>query len=184
MQVIDNKNILKSYIGDKQIVKKIINGTVVYGQPDFASYYQIDRFDNYTVVGSPTIENGIVSEFSSDNKLTLPSLSATNGNPFEMQFAFTSNTTTVNALLIFYGTGNSPIRFGVFSSNRPVFRFHIVGDTQTAEKQVAFNTVTSMNTKYIAKAVYDGTTVNCYLYNGSGTLLQTFHQRSKEPVAL
>lgn len=45
MQVIDNKNILKSYIGDKQIVKKIINGTVVYGQPDFASYYEINEND-------------------------------------------------------------------------------------------------------------------------------------------
>lgn len=129
--------------------------------------------NNYTIIGSPTIIDGVVSGFSENDKLNLPALSATGGNPFEMQFAFISKTTTVNGLLILYGGSSNTTRFGVYSSNRPAFLFHIVGGSASAYQQIAFDTVTSMNTKYIAKAVYDGATVNCYLYDGSGTLLET-----------
>lgn len=124
----------------------------------------------YTTVGTPTIVDNVASGFSTSNYLTLPTLTATAGNPFEMQIAFTAYSTTANALNIYFNPSYRG-RFGVFSSNRPVFRFQNTG--LTTYTQVAFDTVISMNTKYTAKAVYNGTTVNAYLYNASGTLLET-----------
>lgn len=57
----NNKDILKSFIGNKRVIKKYLNNKIVYGIPDFAQYYNIQGYDNYEVVGNPTIVNGIVS---------------------------------------------------------------------------------------------------------------------------
>lgn len=61
----NNKDILKSFIGNNRVIKKYLNNEVVYGTPDFAQYYNIQGYDNYEVVGNLTIKNGIVSGFSS-----------------------------------------------------------------------------------------------------------------------
>ena len=37
----NNKDILKSFIGNKRVIKKYLNNKIVYGIPDFAQYYNI-----------------------------------------------------------------------------------------------------------------------------------------------
>ena len=68
----NDKNILKSFIGNKRLIKKYLNNKIVYGTPDFAQYYNIQGYDNYKVVGSPTITDGVASGFSRNNYLTAP----------------------------------------------------------------------------------------------------------------
>lgn len=60
----NNKDILKSFIGNNRIVKKYLNNKIVYGIPDFAQYYLIDHKDNYNIVGDTIIQNNIANNFS------------------------------------------------------------------------------------------------------------------------
>ena len=69
----NNKDILKFFIGNKRVVRKYLNNKIVYGTPDFAQYYNIQGYDNYEVVGSPTITDGVASGFSVSDYVNLSS---------------------------------------------------------------------------------------------------------------
>lgn len=100
MQVIDNKNILKCYIGDKQVIKKYIGNQLVYGQPDFASYYNFKTFNNYTVAGSPTIVDGVASGFSRNDYLSIAQSFPLTTSDWEMHFNATTTPNNAQQRLI------------------------------------------------------------------------------------
>ena len=94
----NNKDILKSFIGNKRVIKKYLNNKIVYGIPDFAQYYNIQGYDNYEVVGNPTITEGMVSNFSSINYITVPAFSPSD-NTWKIVTKFKLTDTTTNQVI-------------------------------------------------------------------------------------
>lgn len=94
----NNKDILKSFIGNKRVIKKYLNNKIVYGIPDFAQYYNIQGYDNYEVVGNPTITEGMVSNFSSINYITVPAFSPSDST-WKIVTKFKLTDTTTNQII-------------------------------------------------------------------------------------
>lgn len=158
----NNKNVLKSYIGDKQIVKKIINGTVVYGSPDFASYYQIDRFNNYKVIGSITNTNGVITGLSNGtNYLQIDYQLPQIINSFEMVVRCDTGTTGRGCYTYSYPEGY--YTYGAFAAQA------VIKSATSAKTYWRYKAQeTSSETEHILKAE-DGTslatTTNQLVYN-------------------
>ena len=94
----NNKDILKFFIGNKRVVRKYLNNKIVYGTPDFTQYYNIQGYDNYEVVGNPTITDGMVSNFSSINYITVPAFSPSD-NTWKIVTKFKLTDTTTNQVI-------------------------------------------------------------------------------------
>lgn len=188
MEIIDNKNILKSYIGDKQIVKKIINGTVVYGQPDFASYYQIDKFNNYTIVGSPTIENGIVNNFSTSNYLTLPAPDLSTSNNWEIATKVNIPRLTGSYQVFFTGSANHQFVGVDITSSGALLA--AIGNSSGNGWQVmeSSNTwkgtrkVIPLNTDFWAKITFNGSKYSIYYSDDGENWEETIYYESTQKI--
>lgn len=89
----NNKDILKSFIGNKRVIKKYLNNKIVYGIPDFAQYYNIQGYDNYEVVGNPTIVDGVASGFSANDYFSLVHPTVSSANYVEVGCKFTTGDT-------------------------------------------------------------------------------------------
>ena len=82
----------------------------------------------YTIVGSPTITDGVVSNLSANDYLQLPSVDLSNVNKFEINIGFTTNATNSanwNAYIMYFNDGKARY-FGTDYQKKTVF---ITGST-------------------------------------------------------
>ncbi len=110
----------------------------------------------YETIGSPTIEAGVVSGFSDDDYLTLPSYLTSTMTSFEVVVPFVTNDITVdNAGLI--DTSSSPghnFRLTVTSAGNLRFRFSTSANSTSYAVSITGSTVLSVGVKYWAKVTY------------------------------
>ena len=133
-----------------------------------ATKYKLQAVVGYTIVGSPTIVDGVVSGFSSANYLTLPSVDFSSN--FESQVAFTVNTYSTCGIMCL----NSYTYKGwhCIGSNLLSFTLNISDGENSKNIRASFTI--SNNTFYIANAKRVGNNVVCSLYsNGSLVNQQT-----------
>ena len=124
----------------------------------------------YTVVGSPTIVNGVVSGFGVANYLALPKLDLANATNMEISMrAKTPAAFASNYWNVILRTSNESTEAWVIG---------VANDVQTGDKYfdvlgvgLTQYTNVSTDTWYRIKAVKSGTSVTAYLYDDSGTLL-------------
>lgn len=114
---------------------------------------------DYTIVGSPTIDNGVVSGFSVNDYLTLPQIDLS--GPFEMLFKFTTPSTWGSAYdVIFTCAGFSFQKQGA----KRMLGYYL-RDVRTSTLIQINGSHTSLleNTTYYTKAVYNGETITVYI---------------------
>ena len=106
----------------------------------------------YTVVGSPTITDGVASGFSSSDYLEL-SQQANNSIPFEMVVCFTANSVTTNHDgFVICAVGDAQMYINTHSQLGVKY-------STGSNKWITEPTILSANTKYWGKFTYDGTQV-------------------------
>lgn len=124
-----------------------------------ALYHSARGSVGYTIVGSPTIVDGVVSNFNASNYLKFNSQTFSPGSgPFEIQLDYT--------------TGNSATSYGYslylpcININQPGgvgnFRINITTTTET----FYLRTERLANTKYVLKVTYDGNGLYSLYSNG------------------
>ena len=130
----------------------------VNGQPWFGicpvevKKHQLMGPVGYTVVGSPTITDGVASGFSSSNYLEL-SQQANNSIPFEMVVCFAANSvTTTNNGFVICAVGDAQMYINTHSQLGVKY-------STGSNKWITEPTILSANTKYWGKFTYDGTQV-------------------------
>lgn len=140
-----------------------------------ATKYNIQAVVGYTVVGSPTITDGVFSGFSSANYLYLPS--APSWSNIDILETFTTFTTsTMNTLQIVMGGRYSQATccVEITSANKTLFRitYSDSGGT-TRYKETTINYVLSANTKYKVKNYFNKQTlvIKSELYDENGIML-------------
>ena len=129
--------------------------------------YNLQAVVGYTVVGSPTITDGVVSGFSaSDYLTTVYGVFPDFEEDFELQIKFTTGANVSNSLLI--GTNTSLINgFRIVSSQlNMTLRYDVAKQNTVSYTLVA-------NTTYYAKALKKGTSLICSLYDENNVLLAT-----------
>ena len=137
--------------------------------------YNLQAVVGYTVVGSPTIVDGVVSGFSSGNYLYLPS--APSWSNIDILETFTTFTTsTMNTLQIVMGSRYSQATccVEITSANKPLFRITYSDSGGTTKyKETTINYVLSANTKYKVKNYFNKQTlvIKSELYDENGIML-------------
>jgi hypothetical protein len=114
--------------------------------------FRVPNEVGYTVVGSPTIVDGVVSGFSSENYLSLPSLNF-NSNNTEIVIKFTTGATISNQLLLNVGSN----QLYISSSSHLTFKINYSGN-----KWLTGASLIQPNTTYYAKFI--NTSDGCSLY--------------------
>lgn len=127
----------------------------LYLNPVLKKYYKYGTEPNVTVVGSPTIENGVASGFSSTSWLVLPENFSPNSNSWDMVAKF-----NLSALGAERGLFNSssvayqPIDIVVTKENKLYFGAY-VNNTSTLLFNVTGTTTLEVNKDYYVKASYN-----------------------------
>ncbi len=130
-----------------------------------ALYHGVKGPVNYTVVGSPTIVDGVASGFSNSDYFTLPYLPGettpyfTNRYPFELVIKFKKESSATQQIV--YGDIN------ILADNTVQVHFNNGSNTV----YIAGTTVIQINTYYYVKVVYDGSDVYYYLKEENGTYI-------------
>lgn len=119
----------------------------------------------YEVVGSPTIENGVVSGFSVNDYLTLPQPDLS--GPFEMFFKFTTPSTWGTAYDVVFST--SGVSFQKQGPNR-YLAYYLIGTGESSFTQYnGSHRLLQENTTYYVKIVYDETAITAYISTDGNT---------------
>ncbi|MCR5260647.1 MAG: phage tail protein [Candidatus Gastranaerophilales bacterium] len=120
----------------------------------YLSTFDITKF---TVIGSPTIDNGVVSGFASGNNISTGIALDPDNNTLEIDFPFTTggNLSTTQC----FANCNNAI-YGRIESGYIKFAFGTGVQPWTYDETIA---AAEANTKYILKLTYDLTTYKIYL---------------------
>lgn len=127
---------------------------------------------NYTVVGNPTIVDGVASGFSTSNYLRLPKLPGqvseyfTVRYPFVEQIAFNSGNSNIVGYLLY---GNMSAIVYTNGNNRYI---QLVFNNGNDAIYVNGNVVIQDNTDYVLRISFDGSKVISEIKQGSGSFVQ------------
>ena len=132
----------------------------------------------YTVVGSPTINSGVVSGFSADNVLSIANSFPAEYSSFEQVVTFTtsndlSQSFPLERLLIPGTRGGIDLTYS--NSNLQLHSYFITTETPSSDKGITVYRPLSANTTYTGKFMWNGTTYTLELWSngtklGFGTL--------------
>ena len=127
-----------------------------------------------TVVGSPTIQDGVVSGFSSSDYLSVSI--PVNFDTYELIANFNVSTINTQQAVIMGTYGQGSLGIEITSNNKVLFRVTFY-DTNNAQKYKEIKTTQSIttNTWYSAKAYLNRITfeVSLYLYDNNGNLIES-----------
>ena len=119
----------------------------------------------YTVVGSPTIVDGVVSGFSSANYLRAPDLP--NYTKLERFVKFNTGTTTTNTRTII---GSSP--YGSINLEATTNKIRTTIFVSPTYATMTLNTALLENTTYYYRDILENGTVKGYLYDSNMNLIE------------
>lgn len=116
--------------------------------------------NNYTVVGSPTITNGVASGFSNSNYLTLSNCVKDASSSFEIVTAVNRNNPSLTGYnySIFDCATRSSISIYLGSAYKLLFWVSSNGGLLSDVAEITGTTTLSVGTKYYVKATYDSST--------------------------
>lgn len=171
----NNKDILKSFIGNKRVVRKYLNNKIVYGIPDFAQYYNIQGYDNYEIVGSPTIVDGVVSDFTLQDRIITSQNAPTDDiTKYSFHIKFKIGTIGISQSVLTYTSSN---REGVTISNTGVLRWQIGRIRGTTSDAVINSPISiSQGDEILAEGFYKGN--NTFAFRVSKDGGQTWAERT------
>lgn len=154
--------------------------------------YQDKGTVDYTIVGTPTIADGVVSGFSSGNYLGASALLYDNTTtPFNVNIRFargsgTTNSTAFGCRSVVSGTSYPRLRFYMSSSNKMsiALRDFTEDTTDGTAVTTTFSTALTEGVYYSANVNYNGIdTVTYTLYDNNGTELETITKTMKTKIS-
>jgi len=174
----NNKNILKSFIGNKRVIKKYLNNKIVYGIPDFAQYYNIQGYDNYKVVGNPTIVDGVASDFTLQDRIITSQNAPTDDiTKYSFHIKFKIGTIGTSQSVLTYTSSN---REGVTISNKGVLRW-LIGRVSGTTGDATINSPVSISQgdEILAEGFYKGNNTFAFRVSKDGgqTWAESTHTR-------
>ena len=122
---------------------------------------ELFKFPNMTIIGTPTIQNGQVSNFTLEDYLEFPFLVDFRGRPFEINFAFTTgNNVTVqqNILDSMFGLALA------IKDGHTLMAISYNGETWSNQYTGTLNI--EPNTTYVYKISWNGILYKVQYYNG------------------
>lgn len=171
---VDNANPLTytNIMGETRTVDSLLS-IDVSGTPYF--------YENFTKIGSPTINNGVVSGFSSSNYLQLNN-TVNLGNNFEIVFKInlTSYTSSGVGNNIFSGKNNQYIIFYINSNGK--LSFDIGNGSSWIISSSIGTTTIPLNTDYYVKLTYNGTSYISYSSTDGNTWTQESIEASSQII--
>lgn len=136
----------------------------ISGLDDKIKELELFKFPNVTIIGTPTINNGQISNFSATSYLKFPFLVDFRSQPFEINMAFTTGTNVVNQENIF--DSDFGLAFAIRNS-RFVIAISTNGTSWDLGEGVGIITV-QPNTTYYIKIAWNGSHYILY-YSFDGT---------------
>lgn len=135
-----------------------------------------ESLQNFTINGTPTIENGVVSGFSSSNYVSTPVINFSTANTWSIITKFNTGTSwsTVDSGLI---SGNITQNIQAIINNSGVLRGSF-GNGTTWIYIINPIAQLALNTDYILEMGYNGTD---YYVKLDGTLIGSYTSNSKVP---
>ena len=122
--------------------------------------YNLQAVVGYTVVGSPTINDGVVSGFSNSDYLKLPSFDYANSNNWEMIVAFELDNLNSDTQTLF---DNSASKSGLYIYLTNQQKILLYGSDGTNNIFSVTSNALSINQKYYIKIKFTGTSYIFYL---------------------
>ena len=145
------------YIGNRQALSSPFdNGSIDLNNSYIklgSTKYNLQAVVGYTVVGSPTIVDGVVSGFSNSDYLKLPSFDFANSNSWKIKFAFELDNNISDWGSIF---DNSYIKSGLafyLDNNQKVYFYGGDGTNDTFIKR---SNIINANQKYYVQVEFTG----------------------------
>ena len=157
----------------------LLDGALISGSGSYSDFvdYIADLYDessktpNVNIVGSPTINNGVVSGFSSSNYLEIP-FYPSSINSFEMQFKFTTPASITTSYAILGQSAHNRYTPQISLGNNEVGTY--VAFTASATGSTWDSTLyanVNVSTTYIIRVQWNGTTVSGSLLDEDGELI-------------
>lgn len=116
---------------------------------------QLYKFPNATIIGSPTINNGQVSNFSSANYMRFPFIVNMQGRPFTIMIEFTTASDVTNQQNIIDGIDHG-IAFAVRSGKFVLDMGSRTGEWDITNGEKISSVTVTANTTYRVKISWDG----------------------------
>lgn len=131
-------------------------------------YYGKKKLPNATVVGSPTINDGVVSGFSAGNYIALPNAFNPNSNTWEIVIKITTPSSISNSQVFFESTnGANVIRaVSIYIANATkTLSYCLTSNTSSYDiaSDVRGSNVLDYSTTYYVKLIFDGTSYKSYI---------------------
>lgn len=131
-------------------------------------YYGKKKIPNANVVGSPTIDDGVVSGFSTGNYLTLPNAFNPNSNTWEIVIKTTTPSSHSNSQVFFDSTNGSSVIRAVsiyFARGVGTFAYCLTGNTSNYDiaDNITGSNVLDFSKTYYVKLIFDGTSYKSYI---------------------
>lgn len=150
------------------------------------SIYHSDRGSvGYTIIGTPTIQDGIVSGFSSSDYLTT-TLDWFSSSNFEMSCTFTtpSDMSTMDNLcsIMTTGLGRNGLDLYRDSSNNWYLHFNFNLENSQSGGLWVTNYPLQANHTYLGKLLYDGSVYTIQLYENNNLLGQNTLSSANKPI--
>ena len=117
---------------------------------------QLYKFPNATIIGSPTINNGQVSNFSANNYMRFPFIVNMQGRPFTIMIEFTTASDVTNQQNIIDGIDHG-IAFAVRSGKFVLDMGSRTGEWDITNGEKISSITVNANTTYRVKISWDGT---------------------------
>ena len=127
----------------------------------------------YTIVGSPTITDGVVSGFSDSNYLQINS-GISVGQNFEIYTKFTTGASLSSNQELMVGKISSDLYLRIFIQNGATLftSARVVGASSISHNQTSYSFQT--NTTYFVKVKYDGANkLDVFIYDNTGQQVKT-----------
>lgn len=141
-------------------------------------YYNHSSFDlsKFTIVGSPTITDGVVSGFSDLNyiRIPIPDLSTANTWEIDGKFKLSALNTSNGSYVFSSSSGNSVLLVGISSSNHLTINLGNSAGSgwQTSEQATASTQTLSTNTDYYYKFIFTGTAYQLFISTDNDTFIK------------
>lgn len=137
---------------------------------------ELFKFPNLTIVGTPTIQNGQVSNFTMNDYLEFPFLVDFRNRPFEINFAFTTgnNVTTQQNIL------DSAFGLALAIKNGKVLMAISYNGTTWAN-QYTGNLTIEPNTTYVYRISWNGMLYKIQYYNGAEYVNDFYFASTQQP---
>lgn len=140
----------------------------------------------YTIIGNPTITDGVVSGFSTSEYLNLTQAFNPSNKSFEVCIGFITGSNIATEQYMFRSAISAPSQAGRFGFLIGIVNNKIVINSSSNSSswagQLTGQTTLSKNTSYVLRTIYDGSSLSAKLSTSGGAFATEIPSTSRNPL--